>query len=241
MAVAAGQRIDIAIYARTTDDQGDNVDTLITTLSRQRVGSLRAGASTHFGARVTLPAGLATGTYSLVAVADSSHTLTEPNLFNNTAVSSGTISVTRGFVGLAGMLGTLWTLPSAIVSGHATRGHTSIVVNNIGNLAMPAGQRVNIEMIAHDTTTNVDIPLMTLSNQSVSRLAAGRSAIFRLCVNMPTGLPAGTYQIEAIVTPVGDLVESRTDNNTATLTATGTTKTITSTQAFGDLTASLAA
>jgi hypothetical protein len=101
-------------------------------------------------------------------------------------------------------------------------------VSNLGNVALPPGEQVNIQIIARYATDsgNVDIVLTTLSNQSVSGLGAGRSATFYAYVNRPAGLPADSYQILANIIPVQPLAESNIANNLVMLTASGLSKTI---------------
>ncbi len=86
------------------------------------------------------------------------------------------------------------------------------MVQNLGNVALPSGQQVTIQIIARDTTNtaNPDIVLATLANQSVSVLAANGSKTFTVSVSRSAGLPADTYQVLATITPVQALVESST-------------------------------
>ena len=229
MALPAGQRINIAIDA---NDGG--TPTVLKTLTGLSVSSLGAGMSVTFVTTVSLPIGLAAGTYNIVAVVDSSNLVTgDTDRANNTATTSGTIAVTYGYTDLAGVFGTTWTLLSSMVAGKALTGSASVVVSNLGNVALPTGQLVNIQVVAHDTTNtaNPDITLATLSNQSVSALAAGGTKQFSASVNKTAGLPADIYQILANVTPVQALTESRMDNNTASAPA----HQIVSTNAFVDL------
>ena len=238
VALPSGQKINIEIEAFD-----GTTTTTLKTLVAQSVSSLAAGASATFTATgVTLPLELASGTYHIVAVADSSSLLTgDTNRANNTVSSVGVITVTYGYVDLTGLLGTTYTLLPSVVDGKAVTGYTSVVVKNIGNVALPAGQNVNIVVVAHDTTvpTNPDITLATLNNQSVSALAAGGSRSFSAYINLASGLPTDTYQILANITPSQPLTEEHTDNNQASLTATGGTETIISASPFVDLSAAL--
>jgi hypothetical protein len=137
-------------------------------------------------------------------------------------------AVPRSYVDLTGVLGTYWTLPSSIVGGTKLFGYASVVVSNVGNEPLPAGQMVNIQLVAHDTThpANPDIVLATLSNQLVNALGAGATKQFNMYVNRAGGLSADNYQILADITPVQALSQSQTDNNQASRTAAGASKTI---------------
>ena len=229
-----GQKIDIEI-----DAFDGTTTTPIKLLTGQTVSSLKPSASKTFTAAVTLPPGLQTGTYNLKATVDSSNLVTESDETNNTVTSSSTIAVTYGFVDLAGVFGTAWTLPSAVVAGLPLKGTASVVVKNLGDVALPMGQKVNITLVAHDTTNvaNADTTLATLSNQMVSGLAAGGTKQFTAPVNLAAGLSSDDYQILANITPVQALTESDTTNNQAFETAAGATRTITSAPPFVDLAA----
>ncbi len=150
--------------------------------------------------------------------------------------NAATRAVTMSYIDLTGTLGSPWTLPSAVVAGKALAGFTPVVVKNIGDVAVPAGQLVNIQVVAQDTATGAQIALTTLKNQSVSLLAANGSRTFYPYVNVPAGLPADTYQILANIIPVQALPESQTDNNQASQTALGATQTVTAVPPFVDLT-----
>jgi hypothetical protein len=225
MPLPAGQKIDIEIDAK----DASGVLTTLKTLTGQSVSSLGAGKSATFTAPVTLPPGLAAGTYSLVAVVDSSDKVTADSASdNNTVTSSGTIAVTQGYVDLAGVLGATWTLPSSVLAGKSLSGSVSVVVKNLGNVALPKGQQVNIEFRARDLThpANPDITLGTLSDQSVTALAANGSKTFSMTIRRSAGLPADQYEILADIVPVQPLTESNLANDLATLTAAGLGKTL---------------
>jgi hypothetical protein len=106
--------------------------------------------------------------------------------------------------------------------------YVSVVVRNLGNLWLPLGEQVNISFVARDMTDTAkpDIVLATLNKQSVSSMLASGSATFSAYVNRPAGLPADTYQVEAIITPVTAMTELRPDNNTAITNALGNVLTI---------------
>ena len=233
VAMASGQKINIQI-----DAFDGTTTTPIKTLTAQSVSLLAAGGSATFTASVTLPMGLAAGTYNIVAVADSSDLVAaDTNRANNTVTSSGTMAVTMGYVDLTGALGTTWTLPSSVIAGKALTGSVSVVVKNSGNVALPTGQTVNVVFVAHDTTNtnNPDITLVTLSGQSVTALAAGGTKTFTGTVSRTAGIAADNYQILANIAPVQALTESNTANNQASQTAAGAAKTLASVAPFVNL------
>jgi hypothetical protein len=158
---------------------------------------------------VTLPQSLATGTYNIVAVVDSTGAVAgDTNLANNTVTSSGTIAVAQGLGDLSGSTFGTSTLPTALASGAALKGSISVVVENVGNLALPAGQLVTIQLVAYDMTTDLPTTLVTTGDLSVSALAATNGKkTFSVPVDFATGLSSDDYQYQAIITPVNNLTE----------------------------------
>jgi hypothetical protein len=236
-----GQQINIQLVAHDTTNSG-NADIVLATLSNQSVSAMRPGASTMYYLYVNAPAGVPADSYQIEAVITPVLALTESRTDNNLATltatgAAKTLSAVPAFVDLAAKLGTTWTLPTTVMAGTALTGYASVAVSNLGNVALPSAQQINIQFLAHDTTHpgNPDVVLATLNNQSVAGLRAGASVSFNAYVNAPVGLPADSYQVEALITPVLDLAETRTDNNLATLTAAGAAKTITANPSFVDL------
>ena len=233
VALAAGQKVNIEI-----DAFDGAITTPIKTLIGQSVSSLGAKKSVTFTTTVTLPPGLAAATYNLVAKVDSSNLVTESLENNNSVTSADSMAVTYGFVDLTGTFGTAWTLPAAVVDNVKLTGTASVMVKNLGDVALPTGQTVNIQLLARDTTNgaNPDIPLATLNPQSVSALAAGGSKQFSVPVSLIGGLPSDNYEIFANITPVQALTESDATNNKASQTGAGQIETILSAPEFVDLT-----
>jgi hypothetical protein len=227
VALPSGQTVTVTLIAKNTDTSDE------TTLgsATANVSALAASGSRLTSIAVN-SAGLATGTYTILARLTPVQALNEISTANNDVTTPGhAITAALAYVDLSGTFGTTWTLPSNVVAGKLLAGATSVVVKNNGNVALPTGQKVNIVLLAHDIATNVDTPLVTLSNQLVSALAAGGTKQFAASVSRAAGLPADSYEIEATITPVQALAESNTNNNTATTPA----HTVTSTAPFVDL------
>jgi hypothetical protein len=149
---------------------------------------------------VTLPFGLVGGTYNIVANVDSSDAVTGDTNRVNNSVTSDTIAVAQGMVNLsASTLGTS-TLPASISSGALLKGTVSVTMMNTGTVALPAGQSVTIVVVAHDSATDTDVTLGTLDGTLTAALAVNATKLFTVNVNLPAGLAAGSYQIEATIT-----------------------------------------
>jgi hypothetical protein len=227
VALPSGQQINIQFVARDLTNPA-NPDIVLATLVNQSVSALAANGSKTFTASVSRPAGLPADTYQILAVITPVQPLIELSTSDNVVTSpTKTITAAPAFRNLAGTFGTTWTLPSSAIAGTPLSGKVSVVVSNLGNVALPSGQQINIQFVARDLTNpaNPDIVLATLVNQSVSALAAKWSKTFTATVSRPAGPPADTYQILANIVPVQPLAEDASDN-LVTVTATNLTKII---------------
>jgi hypothetical protein len=231
VALATGQLVNIQFVAT---DTLTGVATPLVTLLNRSVTALAVNASLTFIAAVSLPLGLTVGNYQIIAIVAPVQALViaDPNPTNNigTLTAAGvakTLSLVAPFVDLAGFLGTTWTLPTTRGAGLSLVGNVSATVTNLGNIALPVGQLVNITFLAHDTVTGVDTTLLILTNRSVTALAPNGSVTFVGAVNRPTGLLVGTYVIEASITVVQPLFESNLGNNLGVLTVAGVQRTLT--------------
>ena len=231
----SGQKIDIQI-----DAFDGTTTTPLKTLTARSISGLGVGASATFTATLTLPAGLATGTYHLVATVDSSNSVTsDPNRANNTVTSSGatgTTAVTKGYVDLTGAFGTATKLPATDISGDGKSISVPVVVKNLGNVAAPSGQKIDIQIDAFDGTTTT--PIKTLTARSISALGVGASATLTATLTLPAGLATGTYHLVATVDRSNSVTsDPNRANNTAT--SSGATGTIAVTKGYVDLTSSI--
>jgi hypothetical protein len=237
VAFPVGQRVKIQFVAHDTTDPAKG-NKVLATLDNQSVSGLGSGGSMTFSPYINLPLGLPADTYEVQAIVTPVQAMTETRTDNDTATTPAhTITSTGASMDLAGTFGTTWTLPSSYLSGRPLTGIASVVVSNLGSASLPAGQRVTIQLVAHDTTDPAkgNIVLATLSNQSVNGLGPGRSTTFYVNVNLHDGLSPDTYQVQAILTPSPALSQLRTDNDVVTQTAAGAYKTIVVAQAFVDV------
>ena len=236
--VIARGRADVQLWATADGDVTDGVgDYLLTTLAGQYV-YLQPGASMTYYASFALPPGMAAGDYRLLVVADSGNDIAESDETNNTALSAGQYQVREAFVDLAGTFGNVW-LANAVLAGQRLFGFVPINVANLGNVALPAGQRLDIALVARETTTNAEVVLANLTNQYAASLGAGATRPFFAMVMLNNGLPAGQYELRADIVPQGGLVESDATNNAVTLDGDGNPVGITAAPAFVDLEAGL--
>jgi len=237
------RQMDVAITARPAGGPPDgSQDVYVTTWQDVALGGLAAGGTMTVSKAVHLPPGMATGDYFLAARADSADEIDERDEANNQAVCDEAIGVTHGFVDLAGWFGNI-TVPSSVIAGRRFSGYVPVTVTNLGNVPLPSGQRVDIQVSAQLIGGGPARPLEEMSNRSVSRLAGnGGTRTFWVYVSQEEGLPAGTYDIVAEIVPVEPLSEEDTQpgNNTVTKDADGRVPTIVSDEAFLDLVPSIA-
>jgi hypothetical protein len=218
-----GQKINIEI-----DAFDGTTTTVLKTLTAQSVSALGAGKSATFSTTVTLPIGLTSGTYNIVAKVDSTGAVTgDTNRANNTVTSAGTIAVTHGLVDLSASKFGTSTLHMSLAAGAPLTGTVSVTMKNTGTVAMPAGLSGTIQLVAHNTTTDTDVPLGTLDGTLTVALAVNATKAFTVKVNLPAGLAAGTYQIEATITPDISLADFAAGLYTVLTNALGKTLTIT--------------
>jgi hypothetical protein len=201
--IPTGDKINIEI-----DAFDGTTTTLLKTLTGQSVSLLGAGKSATFSTTVALPFGLVGGTYNIVANVDTTDVVTgDTNPANNTVTSATAIVVAQGMVNLsASTLGTS-TLHTSLAAGALLKGTVSVTMKNTGTVAMPAGQSATIQLFAHNTATDTDVPLGTLDGALTAALAVKATKAFTVSVNLPAGLAAGTYQIEATIAPDSHLAD----------------------------------
>jgi hypothetical protein len=226
VALPAGQTIDIAVYARTNDGHGGFINTLLTTLANQSVNALAAAASKTFTAHTTLPLGLATGSYTLVAEIDSSQKVTELNENNNEVVSASSIAVARGYLDLSGVFGTTSvTLPVTVQAGQTLSGYLPLLVSNTGNLKLPSNQYVYVNVVAVNDATLDETNLLVSAKFSVANLLG--TTTLKPHISMPLNLDPGSYHLKAYLMPAPALAEADPGNDTVLVDALGQLRAIT--------------
>ena len=105
---------------------------------------------------------------------------------------------------------------TAIVAGSTKKITVPIAITNGGNTAVPKGSKVDVQIYVHNTGTNDDTLITTLSNVSVSALAAGKSKTVKHAIAMPDSLAAGTYEVLVKIVDDAPFQETSILNNTFT-------------------------
>ena len=223
----------VGVYARPTGatDEGQDI-ALHSRLKKVRPNNFKPGASRRVRIKFATPADLPVGTYDLVARVDPANQFSEMDDTNNASVLvDGAFTVDAAFVDVATSIDGN-TLPPSIVTGQATSGKVRVRVANIGNVPLPRGQRVDLDVALRPTgaiDASQDIRIGAVTARRVSGLKPGRSSVASIRVSIDPSLPAGDYAIVATATPTAALVEPDVGNNTATGPA------VTAAAAFHDL------
>ncbi len=231
--VPTGTRIDVDLLARPAAG-GEDIPLL--TLHNLSISGLATSRFRTFTGSVVLPASLPDGDYTLVANADPGQLITELDDANNSAVTLASTHIAPPFINLTAAMGRV-TVPASLIAGSAAKGSVKVLVTNAGNIPLPAGQTTSIRLVARPTGGGDDQLLGTIANKSVSRLAPGKfKTITSAATTFPITVPAGPYQIVALVDSADVLAESNELDNEA---ATPIGSPIDVIEGFFDLTASV--
>jgi glucose/arabinose dehydrogenase len=176
---------------------------------------LRSGASGSIAIPSRVPslsptgAAVAAGIYYLIAQIDplSGSALNSPA---SVAVSMTPVSVATSPVDLSGSFITIAQTPPPLVPGH----RTSVVLQVADTGAGTAAGVLSIGLDASQTGTASTVDLPTF--RKPIHLAGGRSVRLRLTFTVPRNMPAGTYQLQAILDPANRFAESNEFNNDIT-------------------------
>lgn len=212
VALDKGQTIEITIVARPADAIDDSDDVVLTVLTEQKVSGLGVDKSRKINASVTLPAGLASDEYKIVAIIDSDNDLAESSELDNEAVSDAVIDVTLGQVNLTAALSET-KIPTEAISGDGSTFNVKVTVTNEGNIAVAKGQKITISLFANDTLDTVDmIEIGEFLNANINGLAPGKSRTFNISASLPEGMESSDYEIVAVVDS-GEVVDESDEND----------------------------
>jgi uncharacterized delta-60 repeat protein len=168
-------------------------------LGSRAVPALASGASSAGSTLVTIPAGTATGTYSILAEADGAHVLAERNEANNLSsrilrVGPDLVATVRAITGTprAGATISVQDLtsdPSAVAAPQSTTGYYL------------------------STDNRLDATDVRIGGRAIPALAAGGSSLASGQAVIPAGTLPGAYFILAVADYPKVIVESNEGNN----------------------------
>jgi subtilisin family serine protease/subtilase family serine protease len=181
---AAGA-FDVAVYL-STNATFESVDDQ--RLATRRVAGLAAGASIPIQVRVPIPAGLAAGSYFLIARADDADEVVEARESNNT-LTTVAIQVVRADLAVQSV-----TAPAAVAPGQNVS--VTHVVKNVA--VAPGAAAVTTSRLYLSSDPALDVPgAAVLGDVAVPALGGGAMATVTRLVRIPPSTTPGLYWIIA--------------------------------------------
>lgn len=191
------------------EDEDIHFEPVLVKVSKLGVGKIKKQSIT-----VTLPPGVEAGMYEFRVDVDSSNLLDEPNELNNSA-ATGPVDVELGVVDLTAMISPKADLPTDFVNGSDDDFSVPVIITNEGNVPVPSGQTISVQLLARPVGGGMDILLGTYENQSISGLKPGKTKTLTLKNVLFPEDELGEFNIVAVVDSGEDLNESDEDNNEA--------------------------
>ena len=239
LALPAVQKITIRLVAHSTTR-----DVTLSTSSLLSISSLAAGASKNVSidlAKATVPP---VGDYTLRAVITPTPALKESSTADNVVTTTAAQATIPLLIGAPDLTGTLLpsTLPALIQanSKNPVQGTLTVQIKNNGTAPLPAHEQITLQIRAHNVLTGKNYILNANPNQKFSVDALGIGQTLSISPNLQfkgNTFPAGSYTLQALITPVQPFTESNTTNNLVTANAAGQPTTLVSQTALApDLT-----
>jgi hypothetical protein len=195
----AGAAATVRVFA-VSGAGGDAL--LLGQMSNVSLAGVRPGATKIVTMKVRFPLGLSSGAYTLAAgVALQAGEDNDPT--NDAAVSPFSVDVVQGYRDLAVSLGKISVRP-ALIAGAAANGSLQVKVSNLGNLATAAGAVAVVKVAARPVGGGPDIPLSPPTPVPVGGLRPNQAKAVTVAVPFPADLPAGQYQLVAVVTGLAE-------------------------------------
>ncbi len=196
--MAASTPISVTLFA-SPDGTLSESDAVITTVSAGSL-KLKTHASKTVSIKFTYPTSLASGSYKLIGVANSTDSIAETNFANNSA-SSSAITIAPAFTSLAGQI---TKTPKTLV--HGKSGSATVTVTNSGNVASTASLSISLYESPVASFQSGDILLGTLTRPKNNIKASGGKTSFPVNFKVPSTVTSGNEFIVAVLN--GDTVNA---------------------------------
>lgn len=169
-------------------------------LGSRAMPSLASGATNSGSVNVTVPSGISTGTYYIIARADADNAVAETNETNNNRNKSIAI-------------GPDLTVSSITAPSSATRGSTITVGDSTKN---SGGSSAGASATKFYLSTNnkYETGDVYLGSRSIPSLASGATNSGSISITIPSGISAGSYYIIAVADANKVVIEASETNNT---------------------------
>ena len=194
---AAGAPSSTTAYYLSANAAVDGGDTLVASRS---VPALATGVSHTGSVTFTLPAGLPTGVYWILARANDGNTAVEADSTNNV--------LARQLLVGPDLVVASFTAPSVTAAAMVIT--LADAIRNQGGVA--AGASTTAFYLSADPLLDASDPL--LGTRTVPGLAAGETHSGTVVVVVPSGTPTGSYYLLARADSGGAVIESQEANNT---------------------------
>jgi hypothetical protein len=194
--------VSISLYA-SSDQSFSGDDTLLTNVSKKL--KLKGGKSKKVNFKFNYPTSLPDGNYSLLAVVDSSNSISESNENNNTGVSPTPVTIAAPFIDLSGAFTS--SIPSALTVG--AKQTVTLALQNAGNVPAKGPLTVNLVTSA-DATGSGGTPVGSISKNI--NLKAGGKQNLKIKYTIAQGT-AGNVFLVGIIDSGGSFTESNKNNN----------------------------
>ena len=193
----------VTAFYLSTSSAGTSSDVLLD--GSRAVPPLAAGATNSGSTTVTIPAGTASGTFYIIARADSGNAVGETNETNNTRSKAISIGPDLTFSSLS--------LSPATVAAGANIVVTDTVTNQGGAVAPPSTTRFYLS-----TNVTLDAGDVVLGpGRSIPQLAVGASSSGSTTVTIPAATFPATYYVIAQADGDGVVAESVENNNVSAI------------------------
>jgi subtilase family serine protease len=176
-----------------------------TALGDSTVATLGIGAQTVVTRSVTIPAGLAPGSYTLGAIVDPDARVIESNEGNNVSSPAAPVTITGAGIDLAV---TALDVPSSALIGGTLP--VTVTVQNVGTVSTASTFETRVFLSA---TGVIDATSILLGSFTRSGLAAGERAAVGQDFTIPTTVASGNYSVCAQVDATNTVAESLETNN----------------------------
>jgi len=167
------------------------------------VPAIVAGGNSTGTTTVSVPAGVAVGSYYVLACADDTNLIIESNENNNCAASGTPLSVGPDLVETT-------VSTSTTVAGAGSSFQVSDTTSNVG--AWPGGSSLTQYYLAPYTTKSTNARLLS-GTRSVPALAAGATSNGSVTVTVPADMAVGSFYLLACADDSSQVPETNESNN----------------------------
>ncbi|MBS0195186.1 MAG: hypothetical protein JSR77_00350 [Planctomycetes bacterium] len=194
----------VRAYLRPVGVDDSSQDIPVSDLKRENLSSLTPGKSRSRELKISIPAGVNPGEYTLVLSFDDSDSLHESDEHNNAVHLEDTIRIAAPTVDLSASRA---LMTGSLASGRGARAEA--FVTNSGNVK--AKGQATITFVLR-TEQGQDTVIGTVTRKI--EIKAGKiSSLGKVTLRLPAGLAAGNYTLVAIVSPASSLNDATPDNN----------------------------